>query len=158
MDNMGVGGGNSMENSGNFSAPEISMTPSGEVADFNEFLKQNEQLRPQMEMPAELAESQEANVGERASEMQSSNMPTPAPAPVPEKKEDGDEAREELTPIEVKRDFEVLPKPYVAAVNKIINRDKKDPHKLLAELDVARWDLMEKAYGRKRGDGLNGRV
>ena len=158
MDNMGAGGGSS-EQAPFLNAPENN-APSGEVVDFEEFVKQREDLKPQMELPPELAESAEATVGEKAPEMQAQGMPTPPPAapPVDEPKSIEDEVKAELSPIEIKRDAETLPKAYVQAVTKIINRDKRDPHKLLAELDVARWDMMNKAFGRNRGDGLNGRV
>ena len=62
----------------------------------------------------------------------------------------------ELKNIEVPRDAERLPKEYVAAITKIIESDKRDPHKLLDDLDQARWDMLKKAYGRNLGDGLNG--
>ena len=64
----------------------------------------------------------------------------------------------DLGSIAIKRDSEVLPKAYIQAVAKIANRDRKDPHKLLAEMDVARWDMMNKAFNRNRGDGLNGSI
>ena len=100
-----------------------------------------------------MVESPEAAMGEKAPEQMSSAMPMATAKPV----EDGDEARQMLTDIPVPRDAEKLPKAYNAAVTKIINRNSKDPHKLLAELDVARWDFMHKAFARNRGDGLNGK-
>lgn len=158
MDNMGAGGGSSERNPV-FGAPE-SAPPMGEVTDFQEFVQQREDLKPQMELPPELAESAEASVGEVAPETQGQGMP--APAPVAPKKDDdeiiADEVKAELGDIPIKRDADALPKAYVQAVQKIVNRDKKDPHRLVAELDVARWDMMGKAFDRKRGDGLNGRV
>lgn len=158
MDNMGAGGGSSERNPF-LSAPE-NAAPMGEVPDFNEFLKQNEQLRPNMEMPPELAESAEASVGERAAEGQAQGMPAPTtPPPAMDEDEMAEaEVKAELGPIEIKRDAENLPKAYMQSVVKIINRDKKDPHKLSKEIDVARWDMMSKTFGRNRGDGLNGRV
>lgn len=158
MDNMGSGGGSS-EKASVFGGSE-NTAPMGEVVDFEEFVKQREDLKPQMELPPELAESAEATVGEKASEMQAQGMPTPIPAAPPkdEPKSIEDEVKAELASIDIKRDAEVLPKAYMQAVTKIVNRDKKDPHKLLAELDVARWDMMSKAFGRNRGDGLNGKI
>ena len=153
MDNMGVGGGNAGENKGIFGVPENAPSPMGEVPNFEEFLKSREDLKPQMEAPAEVAENPEAAMGEKAPEQMSSAMPMATTKPV----EDGDEARQMLTDIPVPRDAEKLPKAYNAAVTKIINRNSKDPHKLLAELDVARWDFMHKAFARNRGDGLNGK-
>jgi hypothetical protein len=150
MDNIGVGGGNAGENKGIFGVPENTPNPMGEVPNFEEFLKEREDLKPQMEAPGELIENAGSSVGERASEQVSSAMPAAKLA------EDGDEARETLGDLPVPRDAEKLPKAYQAAVAKIINRNSKDPHKLLAELDVARWDFMKKAFARNRGDGLNG--
>ena len=150
MDNIGVGGGNAGENRGIFGVPENTPNPMGEVPNFEEFLKEREDLKPQMEAPGEIIESAESSVGEKASEQISSAMPVAKPA------EDGDEAREALADLQVPRDAEKLPKAYQAAVTKIVNRNSKDPHKLLAELDVARWDFMKKAFARNRGDGLNG--
>lgn len=150
MDNIGVGGGNASENKGIFGVPENAPNPMGEVPNFEEFLKEREDLKPQMEAPGELIENAGSSVGERASEQVSSAMPVAKPA------EDGDEAREALGDLPVPRDAGKLPKAYQAAVAKIINRNSKDPHKLLAELDAARWDFMKKAFARNRGDGLNG--
>ncbi len=154
MDNTGVGGGNAMENKPVFGTPENpSTSPMGEVPDFEEFLKQREDLKPQEEAPKEMAEDLAASVGEKASEQVSSAMPS-APAPVAA--DEGDEAREVLENIPIPRDAEKLPRAYSAAVVKIVNRNAKDPHKLVAEIDVARWDLMKKAFNRRMGDGLNG--
>ncbi len=150
---MGVGGGNAGENKGIFGVPENTPNPMGEVPNFEEFLKQREDLKPQMEMPAEMVEGSESAMGERAPEQMSSAMPAPVAKPV----EDGDEAKAMLADIPVPRDADKLPKAYNAAVTKIINRNSKDPHKLLAELDAARWDFMRKAFARNRGDGLNGK-
>ncbi len=158
MDNMGAGGGSS-ERGPVFGAPE-SVSPMGEVTDFQEFVKQREDLKPQMELPPELAEDAESSVGEVAPEAQGQGMPVPVPA-APKKDDDeiiAEEVKAELENIQIKRDAENLPKAYVQAVQKIVNRDKKDPHRLVAELDVARWDMMSKTFDRKRGDGLNGRV
>ena len=152
MDNTGVGGGNAMENKPIFGAPENTPTPPmGEVPDFEEFLKQHEDLKPQEESPKEMIEDLASSSVEKAPEQTSSAMPT---APVATN--DGDEAREVLENIPVPRDAERLPRAYLAAVVKIVNRNSKDPHKLVAEIDVARWDLMKKAFNRRMGDGLNG--
>ena len=158
MDNMGAGGGSS-ERGPVFGAPEA-VPPMGEVSDFQEFVDQREGLKPQMELPPELAESAEASVGERAAEQQMQGMPAPAPVAPPKDENEviEEEVKAELGSIEIKRDAENLPKAYIQAVTKIVNRDKKDPHRLVAELDVARWDMMNKAFNRKRGDGLSGRV
>ena len=164
MDNMGAGGGNFSEKGPVFSAPESNpmLPPTGEVDNFNEYLNERADLKPDFERPAEMAESQEAAVGEEAPEMMSSGMPTvqpPKSTPKPGKNdEEGADILRDLGSISIKRDAEVLPKAYMQAVAKIVNRDRKDPHKLLAEIDVARWDMMNKAFNRNRGDGLNGRV
>ncbi len=158
MDNMGAGG-DSSEKGPVFGAPEMAPPPMGEVSDFQEFVNQREDLKPKMELPPELAESAESGASEKAPEAQAQGMPAPAAPPEPKKDDDeaiAEEVRAELGGIEIKRDAEVLPKAYMLAVAKIIGRDKKDPHRLLAELDTARWDMMGKAFNRKRGDGLNG--
>ena len=161
MDNMGAGGGNFSEKASVFSAPENNpmLPPAGEVEDFNEYLNERSDLKPDIERPAEMVESQESAVGEQAPEMISSAMPAlqQKPQPKPTKNdEDGADALRDLGSISIKRDAENLPKAYIQAVAKIVNRDRKDPHKLLAEIDVARWDMMNKAFNRNRGDGLNG--
>ena len=53
----------------------------------------------------------------------------------------------------VPRDAERLPKAYMDNVVRIIEKNKKDPHQLVTDLDIARWDLMKKAFNRNRGDG-----
>ena len=162
MDNMGAGGGNFSEKGPLFSAPENNpmLPPSGEVEDFNNYLNERADLKPDLERPAEIVESQESAVGEQAPEMVSSAMPVvqqPKKQAKPTKNdEEGADALRDLGSISIKRDAENLPKAYMQAVSKIVNRDRKDPHKLLAEIDVARWDMMNKAFNRNRGDGLNG--
>ncbi len=161
MDNMGAGGGSFSEKGPLFSAPENNpmLPPSGEVEDFNSYLNERADLKPNLERPAEMVESQESAATEQAPEMMSSAMPMlqPKKQPKPTKNdEEGAEALRDLGSISIKRDAENLPKAYMQAVAKIVNRDRKDPHKLLAEMDVARWDMMNKAFNRNRGDGLNG--
>ena len=80
MDNIGVGGGNAGENRGIFGVPENTPNPMGEVPNFEEFLKEREDLKPQMEAPGEIIESAESSVGEKASEQISSAMPVAKPA------------------------------------------------------------------------------
>ena len=67
-----------------------------------------------------------------------------------------DEVKAQLEQIKVPRDAEKLPKSYEKAVTDILNRNRKDPFHLVQEMDIARWKLMEKAFARKMGDGLNG--
>ena len=163
MDNMGAGGGSSTEKAPVFSAPENNpMLPqTGEEGDFNSYLNERADLRPNVERPAEMVESQESSASEVAPETISSAMPIlqQKPQPKPTKNdEEGADALRDLGSIAIKRDAEVLPKAYIQAVAKIANRDRKDPHKLLAEMDVARGDMMNKAFNRNRGDGLNGSI
>ena len=151
MDNKGGLVGNQL------TTPEVAV-PAGEVPGFDEFLKNREDLKPNTELPSLNNEvlSQAAEVG---AEQMSSAMPVAAPVDVPDKAEPIAEetpALTELKSINVPRDAERLPKHYVNAITKIINSDKRDPHKLVDDLDEARWDMMEKAFGRKLGDGLNG--
>lgn len=128
-----------------------------EKADFENYVDQREDLKPNMEMPAEFVDND--NSAETVSEQQSSAMPAPAPAPMSpadEEKKKDEETKEELSAIKVPRDAQNLPKAYEKAVSKIVSRNSKNPRRLVSEMDIARWDLMEKAFGRKRGDGLNG--
>ncbi len=157
MDNMGSGGGNS-EKARVFDVLK-NVTPMGENVGSLEFMKQRQELSPRPELSPEMAESAEASVGEKAPEKQAQGAPVGAPKKEPEESDIvGQEVQAELSSIKIERDAEVLPKAYMEAVEKIVNRDKKDPHRLLAELDVARWDMMSKAFNRKRGDGLNGKI
>ena len=161
MDNMGAGGGSFSEKGPLFSAPENNpmLPPSGEVDNFNDYLSERADLKPDLERPAEMVESQESTASEQAPEKMSSAMPMlqQKQQPKPSKNdEEGADALRDLGSISIKRDAETLPKAYMQAVAKIVNRDRKDPHKLLAEIDVARWDMMNKAFNRNRGDGLNG--
>ena len=150
-------GGNSSEiNSG---ASEVfgasaEMLP-GEKADFEDFVNQREDLKPNMEMPAELIDASTAP--EVGGEQQSNAMP--AANDKSDKDDDAkkdDAVKEELDAIKVPRDAEKLPAAYEKAVSKIVSRNSKDPHRMVSEMDIARWDLMKKAFARNRGDGLNG--
>ena len=167
MDNMGVGGGGS--NTGAvFGSPETGSamvsSPSGEVDNTwtkPESANVGEIHAPSVEMAPGLAESQESSNSEKIAEQQSSAMPIQAPMTALASQDPDDiavaEAQADLEGIHVRRDSEALPKAYMQAVSKIINRNRKDPHRLVTELDVARWDMMSKAFNRKLGDGLNGR-
>ena len=168
MDNMGAGGGSS--NGGMFfGAPEMSgslggaekkgiwSSPEGEGA-----TKSQAESYDSNAGKAELNENYNSTNSEKVAEVKTSGMPmNNNPSASASKDNDSDdaavaEAKADLEGIHIKRDAEVLPKAYIQAVTKIINRDKKDPHRLVAELDVARWDMMSKAFNRKLGDGLNG--
>lgn len=157
MDNNGGASAVSGENRPILTPPETA--PSGEVDNFEEYLNSREDLKPEGEQPVEMNAETESVVGEMASEAQSSAMPVAQPVVA----DDTDE--EPVSPevatlqsIEVQRDAENLPKEYVNGISEIIKKDKSDPHKLSLDLDIARWDLMRKAFGRNRGDGLNGNI
>ena len=134
--------------------PDAAPQQSGEVADFDEFLKNREDLKPAGEAPV-VASEQLETAG--VSEKQSSAMPTTDKAD--DKKEEEEKetpALTELKSIDVPRDAEKLPPQYVNKIAKIVETDKKDPYQLVEDLDVARWDMMRKAFGRQMGDGLTG--
>ncbi|MCQ2571316.1 MAG: hypothetical protein MJ154_03685 [Candidatus Saccharibacteria bacterium] len=160
MDNKGGFGGGLTGAGEGFKAPE-NISPMGEVPGFDEFLKGREDLKPAGEQPISMeTPNQTAEVG---AEMMSSAMPATMPpgmAPMDDNNTTTQAtetpALTELKSINVPRDAERLPKEYVAAITKIINTNKRDPHKLVDDLDEARWDMLSKAYGRNFGDGLNG--
>lgn len=160
MDSKGVSGTAPGENGALFGAQEMLPKSNGEDDKFGEFVESREDLKPQIEMPAELIDND--NSVETDGEMQSSAQPTLAPQaptqddPGDEEKRRLEEVKATLEQINVPRDAESLPKAYEKAVNDIVSRNRKDPFKLVAEIDVARWKLMEKAFARKMGDGLNG--
>ena len=117
---------------------------------------------PNPEAAPELSESQEATNSEKMGEKQSSAMPNSQRIQVAAIDPNSDEvaiaeAQADVEGVSVRRDSETLPKAYMQAVTKIINRNRRDPHRLVTELDVARWDMMSKAFNRNLGDGLNGR-
>ena len=154
MDNNGGASAVSGENGPILTPPE--MAPNGEIENFEDFLNQ-ENMPPAGEQPVEMNAETEAAVGEMASEAQSSAMPVAQPVPTDDA--DGEPMSPEvatLQSIEIQRDAEELPKEYVNGISEIIKKDKSDPHKLSLDLDIARWDLMKKAFGRNLGDGLNG--
>ena len=159
MDNKGGYGGNPTGVGENLSAPE-NVAPMGEIPNFDEFLKSQEAMMPAGEQPVSAeAPRQVAEVG---AEQMSSAMPIGMPPGMPPMVDEPVQTEVEtpalatLKSIEVPRDAERLPKEYVAAITKIIESDKRDPHKLVDDLDEARWDMLKKAYGRNLGDGLNG--
>jgi len=158
MDNKGGYGGNPTGVSENIAAPE-NAAPMGEVPNFDEFLKSQESKVATMEQP--ISAEAPGQVAEVGAEQMSSAMPIGMPPGMPplagEKPQEVETpALTELKGINVPRDAERLPKDYVAAITKIINSNKRDPYKLVSDLDEARWDMLKKAYGRNLGDGLNG--
>ena len=60
----------------------------------------------------------------------------------------------------VPRDSEKIPSAYMNHYVNGIDQCLKDndPGKLVSYCDASRWDYMEKCFGRKMGDGLNGKV
>lgn len=159
MDNKGGYGGNPTGVGENLNAPE-NVAPMGEIPNFDEFLKNQEAMMPAGEQPISVeAPGQKAEVG---AEQMSSAMLMGMPPGMPPMADDTANAEVEtpalatLKSINVPRDAERLPKEYVTAITKIIESDKRDPHKLVDDLDEARWDMLKKAYGRNLGDGLNG--
>ena len=157
MDNKGVSGGAPGENGALFGAQEV-MSGGGDDK-FDKFVNSREDLKPNIEMPAELID--DANSAEVVGEMQPQEQPASAASvqsdPVDENDRKDQEVKAQLEQIKVARDAETLPKAYEKAVNDIVNRNRKDPFRLVAEMDIARWDLMSKAFDRKLGDGLSGR-
>ena len=101
--------------------------------------------------------------------MQVPEMAQQPAAPAPEMNAAPEEPGEtpaltELRKVEVARNAEKLPTfgdltdevLDEVFIKKIIDTDKNDPAKLLADLDEARWDMNEKRHARKLGDGLHG--
>ena len=158
MDNKGGFGGSPTGVGENLTAPD-NLAPRGDIPSFDEFLKSREDLKPAGEQPISAeAPGQQAEVG---AEQMSSAMPIGMPPGMPPMADQTPQEVEtpaltELKNINVPRDAESLPKEYEAAIKKIIESDKRDPHKLVDDLDQARWDMLSKAYGRNLGDGLNG--
>ncbi len=157
MDNKVKNGGEVADNKGVFGAQEMLPTNNPEDANFDAFVDSREDLKPQIEMPAELIDND--NSAEVSSEMQSSAQPTAQLAKDDNKSDDekkDEDVKETLGAIKIQRNAESLPKAYEKAVQSIVARNRKDPFRLVQEMDIARWDMMEKAFDRKLGDGLNG--
>ena len=155
MDNMGAAKGEgSFENTAGANPFE-----GGVVDNFGAFSK--EQLPTQPENLEQLSESVETSTAAEKNEAMSEALPAMPPAPALKKDDTKQDdvvhpANEELQALiatSVARDMEQLPKAYMDNVVRIINKNKKNPHQLVADLDIARWDLMKKAFNRNRGDG-----
>ncbi|MBR3164093.1 hypothetical protein IKF15_02205 [Candidatus Saccharibacteria bacterium] len=58
--------------------------------------------------------------------------------------------------VKVSEDAERLPKEYMYTVSEGVTKLKEDPHAMVHFMDAARWDLIKKAFGRNKGDGLQG--
>ncbi|MBO4855199.1 hypothetical protein J6X15_00725 [Candidatus Saccharibacteria bacterium] len=157
MDNKGDVKGALNGNEGVFGAQEM-LPNNAEGEKFDAFVDSREDLKPQIEMPAELIDND--NSAEVAGEMQPTDQPVAQPVAQDDNTSDDDkknqEVKEHLSQIKVPRDAESLPKAYEKAVNDIVARNRKDPFRLVQEMDIARWDMMEKAFARKLGDGLTG--
>ena len=153
MDNKGGLSSVPGENGAILTPPEN--TPSGEMDNFEDFLNQE---NPQTSGEASpLNPEADTIVGEISGEQQSNAMPVATPIVMDdETEEEASPEVEDLQKIAIQRDAEQLPKEYVNGIAKIIKKDKEDPHKMSLDLDIARWDLMSKAFNRRRGDGLNG--
>ena len=149
MDNKGGAQGNSGETEQFFGAVET-----GE--NFDAFMGSREDLKPQIEMPAELIDND--NSAEAAGEAQPVDQPvaTTDDDSVDDDAKKDAEVREQLEKLKVSGNAGMLPSAYEKAVRDILARNRKDPFRLVREMDIARWDLMEKAFSRKLGDGLNG--
>lgn len=157
MDNKGNTEAAKVENGSVFGAQEMLPKTNPEGDSFDAFVESREDLKPQIEMPGELVDND--NSAEVGGEMQPNEQPAPAPADDDATSEDekkNQEVKEQLSQIKVKRDAESLPKAYEKAVNEIVARNRKDPFRLVQEMDIARWDLLEKAFNRKKGEGMNG--
>ncbi len=150
MDNKGGGAqGTSGETEKFFGAVET-----GE--NFDAFMGSREDLKPKMETPPELIDND--NTAEVAGEEQPTEQPAVAATnddSADDEKKD-EEVKEQLAKLKVSGNAGMLPSAYEKAVRSIMARNRKDPFRLVRELDIARWDLMEKAFSRKLGDGLNG--
>jgi len=57
----------------------------------------------------------------------------------------------------VARDAERMPKEYAKHLVEIMRKYKQDPHQLQRSVTDLKWDYMRKAFGRKLGDGLDGK-
>ncbi len=154
MDNNGGASAVSGENRPILTPPETA--PSGEVDNFEEYLNSREDLKPEGEQPVEMNAEAESVAAEAAPEQAVDVVPTAVPVADELEQEPERASITELKAIEIQRDAESLPKEYVNKVSAIIKEDSKDPHQLSADCDILRWDLMRKAFGRNRGDGLNG--
>lgn len=150
MDNSGVA---KIEGAGGEPVPSTA-----EAEKFDAFLAERGDLKtPELGEPL-LGKGEKVSGAEQA-EMVNQAMTNVAPArsvstddDMTRAMSDSPELRE-LSQIAVPRDAEQLPKPYMDKVVTIIHKDRKDPHQLVTDLDLARWDMMRKAFNRKRGDG-----
>ena len=112
MDSKGVSGGAPGENGALFGAQEV-MSGGGDDK-FDKFVNSREDLKPNIEMPAELID--DANSAEVVGEMQPQEQPASAAPvqsdPVDENDRKDQEVKAQLEQIKVARDAESLPKSY----------------------------------------------
>ena len=156
MDNIGGTGANSRENVGFSGAPE-NMPQNAEIANSNEFLGIPETGEmPNVPTGEQLAAEEQIPSPEQPQMAEIEMPPLTVDLESAEMKPDEAPAMEELRKTNVPRDAERLPKEYAAAFAKVVEEDKRDPYQLVEDVKKSRWDLLEKAYGRKLGDGLNG--
>jgi len=151
MDNLGGNGGIPTGVGESQKAPE-NIAPMGEIPNFDEFLKSQEGVNAPEVVP------ENVEVAEQPAEAEQMTEPTMPAMPEPETPDEIEKSPEveALKSVNIPRNAEALPKEYVKYIDMIISADKDDPGKLSNDLNIARWDMMGKAYGRNKGDGLNG--
>ena len=114
---------------------QMSETPGDNLTDMNELPTDNVEMAPSGEEEAE-----------------TEKMPD-----IPETEEKPESAAlTRFKLIGVPRNTETIPKATVSAFAGILKANEDDPSRLAEEYDAARWDFIEKDFGRKKGDGLNG--
>jgi len=59
---------------------------------------------------------------------------------------------------EVDKDAERMPKEYAKHLAAVMRKYKKEPNELQRSVTGLKWDYMQKAFGRKLGDGLDGKA
>lgn len=157
MDSQAKNSSEVADSAGAFGAQEIPLANGPDIANFDAFANSREDLKPQIEMPAELIDNDSS--AEISGEMQPTEQPVAKNTQDDQKSDDekkDEEVKAKLGEIKIQRDAESLPKAYEKAVQSIVERNRKDPFRLVQEMDIARWDMMGKAFSRKLGDGLNG--
>lgn len=71
----------------------------------------------------------------------------------------GDPELEKLRGIDVPRDASTIPSAFASEAQRVLDKSiskDKDPSLAVEQMSEMRWNYMEKAFGRKMGDGLNG--
>jgi len=83
---------------------------------------------------------------------------TVLPPPVLAMSDTDDDGTQDDEAPEVDKDAERMPKEYAKHLVEIMRKYKKEPNKLQRSVTNLKWDYMSKAFGRKLGDGLDGRT